>query len=100
MLKMLRKNVLVDLGPPANVLGADKIKIPDKYKRIDSRGTILSIGPQCQLLEQSAVGEECFIGINQNSEGRFNPRASEALGLKPHWHFIVPEKLVQVTLEE
>lgn len=100
MLKMIRKNVLVDLGPPCNVLGANLIEVPDKYKRISSRGKIVSVGHHCQSIEQDAVGKECIIGINHNPESKFNPKTSEKLGLKPHWHFIIHEKLIHTILDK
>lgn len=100
MLKMVRKNVLVDLGPPTNLLGAKLIELPDKYKRINSEGHILGFGPQCRKIGSGSIGKKCVIGINHNPETKLNPQLSKTFGLEPHWHFMVHEDLIEVLITE
>ena len=100
MIKPLRKNVLVDCGPLADQLGAMLIITPHKYKRIRNTVKILAVGSQCRLFDQSSIGKEVIIEVVHDLERRYSPETSVKYGLKPHWHFMVPERFIQVLLDK
>lgn len=91
---MLRKNVLIDLGPRVNHIGSDLIETPDAYKLLNSEGTVVDVGPQCRLISKDQIGEKCIMGLVRNLENRLPPTHAEKFGLKPHWHFMVHERHV------
>lgn len=100
MLKMMRRMVLVDMGPVIDQLGAELIETPEKYKRIPNIGTIISIGPKCRTMKREDLGEECLIPNVKYSEYKFNPNSSANLGLKKHWHFMLLEDDIQLVIHK
>lgn len=98
-MKMLRRNVLIDLGPAVNVLGSTLIETPDVLKRMNAKGKILSVGPKCLKLDPDMVGQEVIIETVTNQERVLLPRHAEAFGLKPHWHAIAHEDKISLLLE-
>lgn len=91
MLKPLRKNVLVDMGPPA--LLSEIIEIPDFCQGVGMKGRIVAKGPKCLLPVQE--GTEVLVQRVTDYCRVFDPRYSERIGLKPHWHVLAQEdKLV------
>jgi len=100
MLRMLRKNVLIDFGPVVNTLGAKLIETPDVYKRVNNIGEIMSVGSRCSRLGSSDIGKKCVVNVIKDMEMRLPPAACEKAGLKRHWHFIVHESRIQVLLEK
>lgn len=97
---MLRRNVLIDMGPRVNRTGSDLIETPDLYKLINSEGKIVAVAPQCRLVRQDQIGSRCIMGIVRNIEDRIPPQQAEKFGLNKHWHFLIHEKYVQCELKE
>jgi hypothetical protein len=91
--------VLVDLGKTINQLGSERIITPDKYKRIDNCGTIVATGPKCRLFNQSHIGKKVLVETYHRDDSRLNPTVSEKYGLKPHWHFLLPEDKLELIIE-
>lgn len=94
----MRRMVLVDMGKTIDQLGAEYIITPDKYKRIDNIGTVISIGPKCRILTREDLGESCLVPNVHHEEYRFNPEKSERLGLKKNWHLMMLEDDVKMMI--
>jgi len=90
-LKMMRKNVLVSTGPTTNLVGAKLVELPDYYKRKNSRGHVVAVGPKCVRLGATDIGSEVVIGIETDPERWISPTHSKAYGLADGWHAIVSE---------
>ena len=99
MLKMLRKNLLVDTGDLVSPIASNVIVYPDEYKKVNVRGTIKSVGPACRMFGAGDVGKEVVVQSFHSSDHNLSPTASEAVGLAKHWHFIAHEDRVQIAIE-
>lgn len=99
MKKLLRRNLLIDLGKPIDQLGADIIITPDKYKRLDNFGVIRNVSPGCRLFSKSDIGKKVICSTFHREDSRFSPTQSVKLSLNPHWHFIIPEQYIDALLE-
>jgi len=99
MVRVLRRNVLVDMGELTNLVGAKLIEVPEAYKRINSRGKIVHVADGCRILDKSHIGRECVIGVIRHADNRIPPRQAKEMGLNEHWHFIVPETQIHTVLE-
>lgn len=95
MLRMMRRNVLVDSGERQNVLGSVLIETPDAYKRLNSTGVIVDVAPGCRVVSHADIGSRCVVGLAKSDMERLTPDQAEACGLSKTWHFICHEsKLV------
>ena len=99
MLKMMRRNVLVFTGKLTNVLGAELIDTPDYYKRKDSKGWVVSMGPKCNL-GKLYIGKCVVIGVEQDAERWISPTHSVAYGLREGWHAIMHEDKLIYEIEK
>jgi co-chaperonin GroES (HSP10) len=92
-LKMMRRNVLVNTGPTTNLVGAKLVELPDYYKRKNSRGHVVAVGPKCVRVNAATdIGREVVIGIETDPERWISPTHGKAYGLADGcWHAIVSE---------
>lgn len=91
MIQAMRRNVLIDCGKTENQLGAVLIETPDIYKRIPNKGTIVSVGSKCRLLNQSHVGMQCIIDNHRHEVDRIPPDLAKKCGMDDHWYFNIHE---------
>lgn len=98
-MKAMRRNVIIDTGDVINQLGADLIETPQKYKRINNIGTIVSVGPECILLDESCVGKRCIMEVEHHCDNRWNPIMCMRAGLNKSWHFNVTEDKISAILD-
>lgn len=99
MIKMLRRNVLVDCGQKIGRYDT-ALEQHEDYKRVNSMGTILNVGPDCRLLNASAVGKKCILGIVKGEDNLIVPRHAPSYGLPPAYYFIAPENKIQIVMED
>lgn len=102
-MRVLRKNVLIDSGELIDPSFAPKgglIAIPEICKRINNRGVILGVAKGCRIISQKEVGKTCILKVEHHDDYRIKPRLSKRMGLKPTWHFIIPEDCIHAVIEE
>lgn len=102
-MKPLRKLVLVDTGElvdPSYVRKGSVIHMPDICKRIDNFGYIVAVSDRCELVSHKDIGKKCLLKVDHHDDYRIRPRTSKKIGLKPTWHFIVPESHIDAIIEE
>lgn len=101
-MKVLRRNVLIDSGElvdPYFKKGDGLIQVPDICKRINNFGIIISVAKGCRLLDERDVGKKCVLKVERHEDYRVKPRVSARFGLKPTWHFIIPESCIHAVIE-
>lgn len=96
MIQPLRKNVLVDMGPPAFV--SDTITVPDNCLCIGMKGTVIAVGPKC--MNGLRIGDRVLVNYVSDGERVFRPRWCEEHGMAPHMHLLIPESKVAAVTNE
>lgn len=100
MLRMMRRNVMVDLGPAVAGWDSDIIVAPDDYTKVNLIGSIIAVGPKCRLFRATDLGKRVAVQAIQDGDRRFSPRQSLDLGLPAHWHVIAFEEKVLFAMEK
>lgn len=95
MITPLRRNVLVDMGPPT--LLSDIIEIPKICQGIGMKGTVIATGAKCQ--HGLRPGDKVLVNRFADAERILSPDYCGKSGMAPHTHVLVPEDKVAATHE-
>jgi NADPH:quinone reductase-like Zn-dependent oxidoreductase len=97
MLTPMRRNVLIDMGPPT--LLSDTIVIPDFCQGIGMKGTVVAVGPLCR--HPLRPGQQVIVNKTGDYERVFTPDDSaDRFGLARHWHVMPHEDKVAMVVGE
>lgn len=98
-MKMLRRNVLLDMGELVGRYKTVLVELPDTSKAINIMGNIVSVAKGCRQFGEKDIGKKVIMKIFHDGDSRFSPEMSEQLGLKKHWHVIAHEEKLQCYIE-
>ncbi len=89
----MRRNLLIDLGPPISNWKSEIIEAPKsaRWKCLNTVGTLIARGPKCQAVTQDEIGKQVLVKSVVNEECRINPDQAQTFGLQPHWYLLCPE---------
>lgn len=99
MLTPLRRNILVDLGPPISNWESDIIEAPQGWKCLNLIGTLTAVGPKCVTVAREEIGRRVLMRSVVNEESRINPRQAQRYGLPAHWFLLAPEDKLDMTFQ-
>lgn len=99
-MKMLRQNVLVDLGGAIAPWDESIIVAPGAYKRVNVKGRIVSVAGGCRLFNEKDFGRTVVVEPVEDLNRRMSPDQAAGFGLRPSWHVIAHENNVQIAIDE
>jgi uncharacterized ferredoxin-like protein len=98
MLKMMRRNVLIDTGGLQGPFGLDKIICPDIYKRKQVMGTIVGVGPKCRMFSDADLGRKVIFRAQHAYDLEISDKVAPRYGLAATFHLIAFEEDVTAML--